>query len=203
MKIGTLVLPDTTSALRNSMRIVKVVGWVGILCGISCTNDKASGNEAKPSASASASATVTAKPSASDASVNAAPMADASHAAASAPTDAAAPSSTGASGAVNGRYPWSPVIVQVPGKLVRKQLEYSGGLNVPVVVFDPPIRMQERPGMGSRGLVREAWLSYNGISKDEVNKLIGKKVLYKGELNPMQTAHHMSDPWLDGTVVAR
>lgn len=57
--------------------------------------------------------------------------------------------------------------------------------------------------MAALPAAREAWLSYNKADKASVAKLIGKKVTYKGTLEPSQTAHHHSNPWLDGTVTAR
>jgi hypothetical protein len=119
--------------------------------------------------------------------------------AASAPT--AAPSASAAP--AGGAYFWNEVAV-VEGTLVQKQIEYSPG-PVPVVVFDHPITIKPKAGDSTPALAgaKEAWLSYNKIDKAAVAKLVGKKVTYRGTLEPMQTAHHYSNPWLDGTVTAR
>lgn len=162
-------------------------------------SDAAASSTATPTATATATAkptasalpTVTANPSAAAASNDAAPPGDAGLAA------------TTPAGSTSNVYPWEPAIVEIPGRLAREPVAYSNG-PVPVVIFDKPIRI-ETPGEPDRVLPRvtKAWLSYNGISKDEVDKLMGKKVTYKGALNHMGTAHHLSDPWLDGTVTAR
>jgi hypothetical protein len=108
-----------------------------------------------------------------------------------------------AASAKGAAYVWSQEAV-VEGMLVQKQLEYSPG-PVPVVVFDHPITINPKAGDSTPTLAnaKEAWLSYNKIDKAAVAKLVGKKVTYRGVLEPMQTAHHYSNPWLDGTVTAR
>ncbi len=161
-------------------------------------------SDAAASSTATPTATTTATPTAS-----ALPTVTANPSAAVASSDAAAPpgdaglAATTPAGSTSNVYPWEPAIVEIPGRLAREPVAYSNG-PVPVVIFDKPIRI-ETPGEPDRVLPRvtKAWLSYNGISKDEVDKLMGKKVTYKGALNHMGTAHHLSDPWLDGTVTAR
>lgn len=180
------------------------LGWSSIVTTMSCKETPST------TQGADASSATPAAPNTAAASNDAASAAPAAPSAAAASNDAAKPGDdAGVAAAASAKpasnvYPWEPAIVEIPGRLVRKPVAYSNG-PVPVVVFDEPIRI-ETPGDAperTRKNVTHAWLSYNGISKEEVNKLMGKKVTYKGMLNHMGTAHHLSDPWLDGTVTAR
>lgn len=99
-----------------------------------------------------------------------------------------------------------PEIVTLTGTLQQRPIGYSPG-PVPVVVFDAPFRLESKVGAPAQTSplpdVREAWLSYNNADKASVAKLVGKKVTFHGTVNRMETAHHHSDPWLDGKVTAR
>lgn len=165
------------------------VGLSLVALAVGCTPKEATATDAGAMATASATAAVTA----------AAPPATMS-AAAPAHAPAPAPSASAASGT---GYFWNEQTV-IEGTLVSKQIQYSNG-PVPVVVFDHAITIKPKAGDDTPALpgAKEAWLSYNGIDKAAVTKLIGKKVTYKGMLNPSQTAHHLSNPWLDGSVTAR
>lgn len=122
----------------------------------------------------------------------------------SATVAASAKAPSPSSSAAGAGYFWNEPTVVVEGTLVHKLSEFSSA-PVPVVVFDHPITIKPKAGDDTPPLVgaKEAWLSYNGIDKAAVTKLYGKKVTYKGALNPSQTAHHLSNPWLDGTITAR
>jgi hypothetical protein len=148
-------------------------------------------------ASATATSSAMATPTASSAAKapEKAPVHSAAVAASATPSPSASAGGT--------TYVWSDAAV-VEGTLLQKQIEYSPG-PVPVVVFDHPITIKAKPGDSTPTLAnaKEAWLSYNKIDKAAVAKLVGKKVTYRGTLEPMQTAHHYSNPWLDGTVTAR
>lgn len=168
---------------------------VAVLVVVGCKDGASSASaEPQPSASPSAAPIVSVATSASAPAVVSA-------------VASAAVAPRASSRATGGQvYHWDPEPSTIPGSLVIKQIQWSDG-PVPVVVFDAPIRVEGKPGEtgGAPPMagVKEAWLSYNEMKKADVLKLVGKKVTFQGTLNPAQTGHHLSDPWLTGKLTAR
>lgn len=94
--------------------------------------------------------------------------------------------------------------VTLTGRLVKKDvLSARGGtIKTTFLILDEPISVEDTPGaapaetFGSYEAERELW--YAGAT--DTASLLGKRVTYRGPLNPMQTGHHHSNVWLSGDL---
>jgi hypothetical protein len=112
--------------------------------------------------------------------------------------DAATPPAASASGSV---YGWSDV-VSLTGTLIEKEVlsARGGSIKTTFLVLDVPISVHDKSGekLGNCDGERELWYAAEG--KPSAPGIVGKRVTFRGRLNPMQTAHHHSNVWLTGDV---
>jgi hypothetical protein len=97
-------------------------------------------------------------------------------------------------------YRWSDPVT-LTGTLIEKEVlsAKGGSLETTFLKLDRPISVHDKPGEQFGSYDGESELWYAGESKD-ASRLIGKRVTFKGSLNPMQTGHHHSNVWLTGDL---
>ena len=87
--------------------------------------------------------------------------------------------------------------VTLTGTIVQRSVESSrgGAFDTQFLILDTPISVHGDPGYDHDN-ERELW--YAGTS--DAKALVGKRVVYKGGLEPMRTGHHHSNVWLTGDL---
>jgi hypothetical protein len=104
-----------------------------------------------------------------------------------------------ASGTVHG---WSEEVT-LTGTLIEKEVlsAKGGSIKTTFLKLDAPIGVHDDKSgekLGNYDGERELWYARDG--KPVPPGILGKRVTFRGRLNPMQTAHHHSNVWLTGEV---